>query len=77
MKFLSHELIYKRKKFKPGSQCALRTACAWFLKIDPMQIVCMCVCLCVCVYVSVPRLLITSGVMWRDMDSIRLVEQVL
>ena len=51
MKFLSHELIYKRKKFKPGNQCVPRTACAWFLKIDPMQIVCMCVCLCVCVCV--------------------------
>ena len=34
---------------------------AWFLKIDPMQIVGMRVCLH-------PRLLITSGVMWRDID---------
>ena len=32
------------------------------------------VCLCVC---PPPRLLITSGVMWRDMDLIRLVKQVL
>ena len=30
----------------------------------------MCVCL-------PPRLLITSGVMWRDMDLIQLVKQVL
>ena len=48
----------------------------------------MCVCLCVCVYMCVclrvcvcvcpfPRLLITNGVMWRDIDPIRLVEQVL
>ena len=36
-------------------------ACAWFLKIDPVRIVSMCVCLR-------PRLLITSGVMWRDID---------
>ena len=28
---------------------------------------------CVC---PLPRLLITSGVMWRDMNPIRLVEQV-
>ena len=30
-----------------------------------------------CVCVSPPRLLITSGVMWRDMDPMRLVKQVL
>ena len=31
-----------------------------------------------CVYVCPPpRLLITSDMMWRDMDAIRLVEQVL
>ena len=34
----------------------------------------VCVCLCVC---PPPRLLITSGVMWRDMNLIRLVIQVL
>ena len=32
----------------------------------------MCVCVC-----RPPRLLITSGVMWRDMDPMRLVKQVL
>ena len=32
------------------------------------------VCVCVC---PRPRLLITSGVMWRDMDLIGLVKQVL
>ena len=37
--------------------------------------VCMCVCLCVCV--SAPMLLITSGVIWRDMDHKRLVIKVL
>ena len=40
-----------------------RMACTWFLKIE-------CVCL-------PSRLLITSGVMWHDVDSIRLVKQVL
>ena len=38
----------------------------------------MCVCVCVCVCVCPPpRLLITSDVMWRDMDPMRLVKQVL
>ena len=36
--------------------------------------VCICVCLRVC---PPPRLLITSGVMWCDIDSRRLVKQVL
>ena len=36
----------------------------------------MCVCLCMCVCPP-PRLLITSGIMWRDMDSILLVKQVI
>ena len=47
-------------------------------KSDPLQIVsmraCVCVCVCVCVFLH-PRLLITSGMMWRDMDLIRLVKQ--
>ena len=40
----------------------------------------MCVCVCVCVCVSVyppPRPLITSGVIWCDIDRVRLVKQVL
>ena len=38
----------------------------------------MCVCVCVSVFVcQPPMLLITSGVMWRDMDPMRLVKQVL
>ena len=36
--------------------------------------VCMCVYVCVC---PPPRLLITSGVMWHDMDPMQLVKQVL
>ena len=36
----------------------------------------MCVCVCVCV--SAPEaILITSGMMWRDMDPMRFVKQVL
>ena len=55
-------------------RAGLRPACTWFLKIEPVRIICMYVCVCVC---PPPRLLITSGVMWRDIDSIRLVKQVL
>ena len=52
-----------------------RAARTWFLKIDPVRTsVCVCVCVCVC---PPPRLLITSGVMWCDIDSRRLVKQVL
>ena len=40
---------------------------AWFLKIDLVWTsVCVCVCVCVC---PPPRLLITSGMMWRDIYS--------
>ena len=39
-------------------------ACVWFLKIVSVQ-TSVCVFVCVC---PPPRLLITSGVMWRDMD---------
>ena len=52
----------------------LNQARARFLKIDPVRIVDMHVC--VCVYPR-PRLLMTSGVIWRDMDLIRLVKQIL
>ena len=49
---------------------------AWFLKIDPVRIVGICICVCMCVCPR-SRLLITSGVMWRDIDLIWLVKQVL
>ena len=46
---------------------------AWFIEIDPVrERLYMCVCVC-----PPPRLLITSGVICRDMDLIRLVKQVL
>ena len=47
---------------KPGT-CRLQAVTRLFLKIDPVRIVGVCVCLR-------PRLLITSGVMWRDIDLI-------
>ena len=49
---------------------------AWFLKIGPVWIVGMRVCVCVCVCPH-PRLLMTSGVMWHDMELIQLFIQVL
>ena len=64
--------------------CAnLRLARVWFLKILIVPVrMCVCVCVCalvcarvcvclcvVCVCVSLPpKLLLTSGVIWRDMD---------
>ena len=61
--------------FLNQARAGLRPARAWFLKIDPVRIVCMRACVCVCVCPR-PRLLITSGVMWHDIDLIRLVKQV-
>ena len=62
-----------------------RPVCAWFLQIISVQtsvyvFVCVCVCaflhVCVCVF-PLPRVLITSDVVWRGMDPIRLVKQIL
>ena len=53
---------YMAFKFLNQACAGHRPVRAWFLKVDPVQIVCMCV--------SAPRLLITSGVMWRDIDLI-------
>ena len=46
-----------------------------FLELLLSANVCMLVCVCVCVFVCVyicppPRLLITNGMMWCDMDPI-------
>ena len=38
--------------------------------------VCVCVCVCVCIGLSL-RLLITSGMMWHDMDPIQLVKEII
>ena len=62
--------------FLNQAHAGLWPARIWFLKIDPVRIICMCMCVFACVCPP-PRLLITSGVMWRDIDSIRLVKQVL
>ena len=35
--------------FLNQARAGRRLACAWFLKIDPVRIVCMCACVCVCV----------------------------
>ena len=56
--------------FLNQARAGRRPARAWFLEIDPVRerlYVCLRVCVCVCPPL---RLLITSGVMWRDMDPI-------
>ena len=61
--------------FLNQARAGRRPARAWFHKIDPVRTsVCVCVCVCVC---PPPRPLITSGVMWCDIDPRRLVKQVL
>ena len=48
-----------------------------FLKLFLCRHLYMCVvCVCLCVRLP-PRLLITSGMMWSDMNSVQLVKQVL
>ena len=59
--------------FKPGVRRP-QAVHAWFLKIVPVQIVGMHACVCVSPFL---RLLITSGMIWHDMDLIQLVKQVL
>ena len=55
---------------KPGVPAAGRCT-PGFLELLLSANFSMCVCLCVC---PPPRLLITSGVMWCDIDPMRLVE---
>ena len=58
------------------ARASLWPACTWFLKTVSVRMsVCVfvCVCVCMCVHVCVcvcppPRLLITSSMMWCDMD---------
>ena len=52
--------------FKPG----MWQACTWFLEITFVSASCACVCL-------FPKALITSGVIWCDIDLVWLVKQVL
>ena len=61
-------------QFLNQARAGHRLVCAWFLKIILVRIVSM--HMCVCVY-PCPRLLITSGMMWCDMDLIWLITQVL
>ena len=44
----------------------------WFLKLVSVQM-----SLCVLVCVPVPRLLLSSGMVWHDIDLIQLVKQVI
>ena len=58
-------------RFLNQASAGQRLVHAWFLKIDSVRIFSMCVCLRVC---PPPRVLITSGVMWLDLDPIQLVK---
>ena len=61
---------------KPGAH-GRRPRVPGFLKLfRPRTSVCLCVCVCVCVCPP-PRPLIPSGVIWCDIDRVRLVKQVL
>ena len=60
----------------------VHASCSWVLKIALSTTlyvrvcVCVCVCVCMCVCLSLlTRLLITSGVIWHDVDSVSLVKQ--
>ena len=50
-----------------------RPVCAWFLRIAFVR-KCLYACVFACVCVSAQRLLITSGMMWCDIDPIQLVK---
>ena len=64
-------LLAMKSNWKPIE--FLNQAHAWFLIIVSVQ---MFVCVCVCVFVHPPpRLLITSGMMWHDMDPTLLVKK--
>ena len=58
--YLSHMLVYNN---------------LWYANVLSLMVslyVCVCVCMCVrvCVCVTTPSLLITSGMMWCDIDLI-------
>ena len=55
--------------FKPGTP-----ACGWRRAPGFSKLFCADVYICVC---QPPRLLLTSGMMWHEMDPIQLVKQVL
>ena len=54
---------------RPVPTCFLKIVSVW---TSACVCVYVCVFVCVCLCVSAPRLLIISGVMWHDMDPIRL-----
>ena len=67
-------LIFTTSAFLNQAYAGLWPAHAWFLRIASVR-ECLYACVCVCVCVCPPlRLLITSGMMWCDIDHIRLVK---
>jgi len=64
-------------KFLNKAHAGLWPVRAWFLEITFVRDVCMRVCVCVCVCVCPPpRLLITSGLIWCEIELLWLVKQV-
>ena len=75
---VKHSVTHILIVIKPGVPAAGQSAPGFFKLILCGSSVCVCLCMCVCVCVCPPpMLLIISGVMWRDIDPIRLVKQVL
>ena len=71
-------LLKKNSKLKVVPKKFARRAPGFLKLILYGSSVCMFVCVCVCVCVCPrQRLLITSGVIWRDMNLIGLVKQAL
>ena len=68
----SHHCSTQYNLIKPGARSRLAPG---FLELLLSMNVCVRVCLHVCVFACLPlRLLITSGMIWCDIDPIRLVK---
>ena len=71
-----HQSLERHLKIDPVRIVGMRVRVCVFVYVCVCVCLCVCVCVCVCVCPR-PRLLITSGVIWCDMNLIRLVKQVL
>ena len=66
----NYATIIKQQCLPAIIKAGMQPVCAWFFRIASVRKrVCACVCVRVCVCLPL-RLLITSGVMWCDIDPI-------